>query len=480
MRTDGCVYRFGPFELDSSRRVLNRGAQTVFLPDRHLDVLLLLVSNAGQVVSKQNLIEGAWDAVAVTDNSIVQAVTGLRKALGTQENGAPYIETAVRRGYRFRASVEREQPRQLHVAFDAVLHPHRAFIDGRAALETLDRGAVARAREAFEEALRVAPNLAAAHIGVANARVLEFEAARVNGGPDSSTMEDGARHAREACRLDPSSGEAWSTLAFVLHAQGNSRDAVAAARTAIGLEPDDWRHYLSLAFVGWGEERLRAAHRLSRLCPGLALAHWFAATVFIARQAFDAALTALRAGCAAQDAQRKETGRFHIVGVHLLHGQVLAARGCLDEAVHELEREIALEDNGHIYAPECYGNVWYSIGAIRLRQGRTGEAEAAFREARNRVPSHALAGVGLAAVSPVSNVVTAPAGTGVVDAAIISAARLALAGNHDEAARACGDVLARADPGSAGWVLAVDPLLQPTAHLDSWAATLAMLRDRAA
>ena len=45
MRTDGFLYRFGPFELDSSRRVLNRGVQTVFLPDRYLDVLLLLVSH---------------------------------------------------------------------------------------------------------------------------------------------------------------------------------------------------------------------------------------------------------------------------------------------------------------------------------------------------------------------------------------------------------------------------------------------------
>ena len=40
--------RFGPFEPDSSRRLLNRGAETVFLPNQTLDVLLLLVSRAGQ------------------------------------------------------------------------------------------------------------------------------------------------------------------------------------------------------------------------------------------------------------------------------------------------------------------------------------------------------------------------------------------------------------------------------------------------
>jgi hypothetical protein len=71
--------------------------------------------------------------------------------------------------------------------------------------------------------------------------------------------------------------------------------------------------------VRWGDERLRAAQRVRKPCPGLAISYWFTATVFVARQAFDAALDALRAGCAAQDAQQRETGRFHAVGLHLLH-----------------------------------------------------------------------------------------------------------------------------------------------------------------
>ena len=57
---------------------------------------------------------------------------------------------------------------------------------------------------------------------------------------------------------------------------------------------------------------------------------------------------------------------------------------------------------------------------------------------------------------------------------------LALDGKHVEAARACGDALAQAEPGPAGWLLPVDPLLHATAHRDAWAQTLAALRDRAA
>ena len=296
-----------------------------------MDVLVLLAANAGQIISNQALFEGAWRDTAVSDNSIAQAITGLRKALGTQPDGAPYIETVTRRGYRFLAPVERSDPSTSNMALVALLDPHRAFIDGRAAIETLDLRAVARARQAFEDALRAAPGLPAAHIGMASVYALTFESTRVDAAPDVAALQTADRHAREACRLDPSSGEAWSTLAFVLHRRGDGREAIAAAREAVRLEPDVWRHYLRLASVSWGDERLRAAHRVRKLCPGLALAYWFTATVFVARQAFDAALEALRTGCAAQDAQCKETGRFHMVGLHLLHGLVLAAQGAMDD-----------------------------------------------------------------------------------------------------------------------------------------------------
>jgi hypothetical protein len=62
----------------------------------------------------------------------------------------------------------------------------------------------------------------------------------------------------------------------------------------------------------------------------------------------------------------------------------------------------------------------------------------------------------------------------------VNAVLLTLQGLHDEAARLCGDALARANPGSAGWLLPVDPLLHVTAHHEAWAQTLAILRERAA
>ena len=478
-RSAGDVYRFGPFELDSSRRRVVRDGEPVSVSDRHLDILILLASNAGRVVSKDALIEAGWQDVAVSDNSIEQAISSLRRTLGNQPGGAPYIETLARRGYRFTAEVARGAARHSDAALDALLAPYRAFVDGRAALETLDRDAVTRAREAFEQALRAEPNDASVHIGMANACILGFEATRADTAPNRDALREAGHHAREGCRLDPSSGEAWSTLAFVLHRAGDAREAIAAARKAVALDPDDWRHYLRLAFVSWGEERLRAAHRVLTLYPGLALAYWFAATVFVARQAFDAALDELRPGCVSQDAQRRQGGRFNAVGLHLLHGLVLAAQGSEERALEEFASELAFEEEGQLYARECCANTWYALGSVRLRQGNRDEAAAAFEESLKRVPGHPLAMIGLRATSSASQAEAPRHNGNEVDAAIVRAAALALQGQHAAAAGLCAEALAHAEPGAAGWLLPADPLLHITAHRDVWASVLSILRDRA-
>jgi len=67
-----------------------RGAWRPFiLPDRQLDILRLLVSKAGQVVSKDALIDAAWKDVAVGDNRLEQAISALRRTLGA----APRLRT---------------------------------------------------------------------------------------------------------------------------------------------------------------------------------------------------------------------------------------------------------------------------------------------------------------------------------------------------------------------------------------------------
>ncbi|HEY3042985.1 MAG TPA: winged helix-turn-helix domain-containing protein [Vicinamibacterales bacterium] len=481
----GARFIFEPFELDPARRRLTASGEPVAISERQLDVLLLLVARAGQIISKDDLLQVGWKDVAVGDNSLEQAISGLRKLLG-----ARHIETVPRRGYRFGVPVTRMARRESDAALDALLAPHRAFIEGRAALETLEGDRVARAREVFESVLRSAPDDASAHVGLANACVMQFEMTRADPVPDAAALALATDHAREACRLDPRSGEAWATLGFVLD-RTNRIDARAAAKHAVTLEPDNWRHHFRLAYVSWGEERLRAAHRTLALLPDFPLAHWLAATVHVARQVLGEAERELAAGLAHEAGQSTGGSRFGAVALHWLMGLIHLERGDEIHGLEELERELSFEHGGQLYARECAANTWYSIGALRLRQRRPADASAAFAHALERVPTHPMAHVGLAAADlkkgpyPFSEkgvrpLFTAPPHGGAVDAALLQAAQLAVAGAHAEAARIVGDALAGAAPGSAGWLLPLEPLLHVSAHPDIWAPALAHLRNRAA
>ena len=263
------LYSFGPFSLDSVTRRLTRGAEAIVISDRHIEILLHLVEHAGTTLGKDALIDAAWRDVAVTDNSLEQAISVLRRVLATEPSAGPFIETIPRRGYRFAAPVTREVRRESDAALDALLAPHRAWLEGQNALETLDRDRVAEAQQAFARALQAAPDLAPPHVGLANAYVFRFESTRSEATPDADALKKAVDHAREACRLDAGLAEAWATLGFVLSRAGAMSDALAAARRSVALEPDNWRHQLRLAFVGWGEERLRAASRALQQLPGL-------------------------------------------------------------------------------------------------------------------------------------------------------------------------------------------------------------------
>ena len=478
MRHGSDTYRFGPFALDPRHRRLHRHGEPIRLHGRQMDVLLILAAQAGQLVSKEALVAGAWRDAAVTDSAIVQAVSRLRTALGDQPDGTPYIETQSREGYRFVAPLEREAPSPSPLALDPLLAPYRAFVDGRAGLERLDRGAIDRARLAFVEGVRAVPDDAAAHIGLANACVLRFETTRADVEPDVEALRQADHHAREGCRLNPTSGDAWSTWGLVRHRLGDTRDATAAALKAVSLDPDNWHHCVRLALVSWGGRRLSAAHRARALYPDLALAHWLSATVFVARQAFDIAQAELRAGCARLDTQ-DGTGPVRAVGLHLLHGLVLAATGDLDAGLQALSREIGSAGDDHVYGRESCANAWYATGALHLRSGRRAQAAVAFREALTRVPGHALASVGLASIDPAVGVSPARLHANPVDPAIVEAARLALHGHHDDAARLCERALSDTDHEMAGWQLPVEPILNVSAHAEAWKPALALVRRRA-
>src|SRR5262249_8628656 len=147
--------------------------------------------------------------VAVTDNSLEQAISALRRVIGDGGEGTPSIQTVARQGYRFVGDVTRRAARASDEALGDLLAPHRPGVDGRAAIETLERDQIVRARTAFERVLTSAPDQPSAHVGLANACILQFEMTRTDARPDAAALAIATHHAREACRLSPDYAEAW-------------------------------------------------------------------------------------------------------------------------------------------------------------------------------------------------------------------------------------------------------------------------------
>jgi predicted ATPase/class 3 adenylate cyclase len=105
------VLSFGRFQLDLARRELRRDEKPVRLGSRALDILCVLVSAEGKVVTKDELMARVWGGV-VEEHNIPVHISALRKVLEEDRDGESWIVTVPRRGYRFLYSVPtNEAPR---------------------------------------------------------------------------------------------------------------------------------------------------------------------------------------------------------------------------------------------------------------------------------------------------------------------------------------------------------------------------------
>jgi predicted ATPase/DNA-binding winged helix-turn-helix (wHTH) protein len=98
---------FGPFRLTPAKRLLEKSGAPVHLSARALDILIVLVEHAGQVVAKKDLIAQIWSGITVEEGSLRVHVAGLRKVLGDGKFGNRYIANIQGRGYCFVAPVSR-------------------------------------------------------------------------------------------------------------------------------------------------------------------------------------------------------------------------------------------------------------------------------------------------------------------------------------------------------------------------------------
>ena len=99
------ILEFGQFRLDHGEALLTRLGTPVPLPPKVFDLLSYLVSNAGRLVEKEELLKALWPDSFVEEANLTVNIAALRRALGSQPDGQPWIETVPKRGYRFLAIV---------------------------------------------------------------------------------------------------------------------------------------------------------------------------------------------------------------------------------------------------------------------------------------------------------------------------------------------------------------------------------------
>ena len=109
------LYEFGPFIMDTVKRVLLREGEIVPLAPKAFETLLALVEHHGQVLEKEKLMEMVWPNSFVEEGNLTYNISLLRKALGESASERRYVVTIPGRGYRFVADIEEFEDKSQHL-----------------------------------------------------------------------------------------------------------------------------------------------------------------------------------------------------------------------------------------------------------------------------------------------------------------------------------------------------------------------------
>ena len=104
------LYRFDDFALDTDRRELRVGCNSVDVEPQVFDLLEYVIRHRERVVSRDELIESIWGGRVVSESALSTRINAVRSAIGDSGIQQRLIKTLPRRGVRFVGEV-REEPR---------------------------------------------------------------------------------------------------------------------------------------------------------------------------------------------------------------------------------------------------------------------------------------------------------------------------------------------------------------------------------
>lgn len=88
-------------KLDTARNELRRDGDLIELEPQVFDLIVFMATNAGRVLSKDDLIDGVWSGRIVSDSAISSRINAARNALGDNGKDQAIIKTVSRKGFIF-------------------------------------------------------------------------------------------------------------------------------------------------------------------------------------------------------------------------------------------------------------------------------------------------------------------------------------------------------------------------------------------
>ena len=101
------LVRFGTFEVDLRTGELRKAGTKLKLTGQPFEVLAILLENAGDIVTREELQKRLWpDTFVNVEHNLNIAINKIREALGDSAENPIFVQTLPRRGYRFIAPVD--------------------------------------------------------------------------------------------------------------------------------------------------------------------------------------------------------------------------------------------------------------------------------------------------------------------------------------------------------------------------------------
>ena len=318
--------RFGLYEADFKAGELLFRGRNQRLQEKPLRLLRVLLANAGELISREELRHELWppDTVLDFERGLNTAMNKLRIALRDPASNPRFIETLHGRGYRFVAPISASRQSELSASEIERTRAEHLF-------ERREPGALRAALRSFQHLIDLEPASAAGYAGSALCWCLLGDygwLAPVDAFPRSEAA------ARRALQLDPLDARARAALGFILHRWKRDRhEAEAEYRQAIdydGLWATSHQWYAEFLSQhgrhGEAIARIATARRRDPLSPTIAIVEpWI---LYHAGRYEAAAELALRARDLRED---------FLLGDYLL-GRIRLAQGETDAALELANR----------------------------------------------------------------------------------------------------------------------------------------------